>query len=67
MMFPEPMAKSGAQQTGKEKCMQTIAFLWFELKAAQQCLRETFAESQAPAKAPMTPSLFAEQENFYRQ
>ena len=28
--------------------MQTIVFLWFELQVAQQCLRETFAESQVP-------------------
>jgi hypothetical protein len=32
--------------------MQTLAFLWSELQVAQQCLRETFAESQVPAKAP---------------
>jgi hypothetical protein len=38
--------------------MQTLAFLWFELQDAQQCLRETFAESQVPAKAGMALSLF---------
>ena len=26
--------------------MQKLAFLWFELQAARQCLRETFVESQ---------------------
>jgi hypothetical protein len=31
--------------------MQTFALLWFELQVAQQCLRETFAQSQVPAKA----------------
>jgi hypothetical protein len=30
----------------KETFMQTLAFLSFELQVAQQCLRETFAESQ---------------------
>jgi hypothetical protein len=29
--------------------MQTLAFLWFELQSAQQCLRATFSESQIPA------------------
>jgi hypothetical protein len=38
--------------------MQTLAFLLFELQAAQQCLRETFVESQVPAKAGMALSLF---------
>ena len=28
--------------------MQTIVFLWFELRVAQQCLRETFADSLVP-------------------
>jgi hypothetical protein len=26
--------------------MQKLTFLWFELQAARQCLRETFVESQ---------------------
>jgi hypothetical protein len=26
--------------------MQKLAFPWFELQAARQCLRETFVESQ---------------------
>jgi len=38
--------------------MQTLAFLWFELQPAQQCLRETFSESQIPAKAGMALSFF---------
>jgi|SRR5271165_38968 len=38
--------------------MQPLAFLWFELQFVQHYFRETFAESQAPAKARMAPSLF---------
>jgi hypothetical protein len=38
--------------------MQTLAFLWFELQPAQQSLRETFSESQMPAKAGMALSFF---------
>jgi hypothetical protein len=41
-----------------ESFMQTLAFLWCELQAAQQCLRETFVESQVPAKAGTALSLF---------
>jgi hypothetical protein len=38
--------------------MQPLAFLWFELQFVQRYFRETFAESQVPAKARMAPSLF---------
>jgi hypothetical protein len=31
--------------------MQTLAFLWFELRTAQQCLRESFAPGQRAANA----------------
>ena len=31
--------------------MDTLALFWFELKVAQQRLRETFAESQVTSKA----------------
>ena len=31
--------------------MQPFAFLWFELQFVQHYFRETFAESQVPAKA----------------
>ena len=31
--------------------MDTLALFWFELKVAQQRLRETFAQSQVPSKA----------------
>jgi len=44
--------------------MQTIVFLWLELQVAQQCLRETFAESQVPAKSGMAFSLSSQQENL---
>jgi hypothetical protein len=38
--------------------MQPLAFLWFELQFVQHYFRETFEESQVPAKARMAPSLF---------
>jgi hypothetical protein len=44
--------------------MQTMAFLWFELQVAQQCLPESFAESQVPAKAGMASWSFSERENL---
>jgi hypothetical protein len=31
--------------------MQTLAFLWFELRTAQQSLRESFAAGQRAANA----------------
>jgi hypothetical protein len=40
-------------QPGKRKFMQTLAFLWFELQVAQKSLRESFVESQVPAKVGM--------------
>jgi hypothetical protein len=45
-------------QPRTDNFMQTLAFLWFELQPAQQCLRETFSESQIPAKAGMALSFF---------
>jgi hypothetical protein len=44
--------------------MQTLAFLWFELEVAQQSLRESFVESQVPAKAGMASGPFLEKENL---
>jgi hypothetical protein len=41
----------------RDNFMQSLAFLWCELQAAQQCLRETFVESRVPAKAGMVLSL----------
>ena len=38
--------------------MPPIAFLWSELRFVQHYFRETFAESQVPAKARMAPSVF---------
>jgi hypothetical protein len=38
--------------------MQTLAFLCFELEVAQQSLRESFVESQVPAKAGMASGPF---------
>jgi hypothetical protein len=42
---------SDLKQTRKEQIfMQTLTFLCFELQVAPRRLRETFAQSQVPAK-----------------
>lgn len=46
-MFPEPM--HDREHNGKGKIMQTLAVLWFEFQVAQQRLRASFAQSEAPA------------------
>ena len=33
--------------------MQTLAFLWYELKAAKRHVKETFPGSQEPSKADL--------------
>jgi hypothetical protein len=50
--FPESIANSEAQPSREEKFMQSLAFLWFELRMTQQYLREkTFRPAQVPADA----------------